>query len=183
MTLNPPKQQRTTGMLTNLLLYRLLIWNAIGLSAVVWAWINGYVQVLFKGETTGIGYLMVAVFLVGLVSLCARAVKVSKGLNSLKTGALIDPSKFAIKNGHIGHIAVWLVTLGLIGNMFGFAHAVEGMDVSSATEALASVSVMIAGMKIAFYTTLIGTSLGLWLQVNFVMLSTATALLQKDAGR
>jgi hypothetical protein len=170
-------------MLTNLLMYRLLIWNAIGIAAVIWAWLHGYVQILFKGETTGIGYLMVAVFVVGLASLCARARKVSIGLNDLKQRRIVDASKFAIKNSHIGHIAVWLVTLGLIGNMFGFAHAVEGMDVSSATEALHSVSIMIAGMKIAFYTTLIGTSLGLWLQVNFVMLSTATALLQKDAGQ
>lgn len=171
-------------MLRNLLVYRLILLNAAGGAFVTWAYLQGYIATLFAGETTGIGYGIVALFVVGLVALAQRAYKVSMALNSLKGGVVVDGSKFTAKNAYIGDIAVWLVTMGLLGNIVGFAVAIEGLDLTGGTDAaLQAIGQMLSGMKVAFYTTLIGTALGLWTDINFRILTTATDLFAKDAAK
>ena len=171
-------------MLRNLLIYRLVLLNALGFAGVAWAAIHGYVGMVFADEKTGIGYALVALFAFGLVSTAIRAWKVSHALNALKAGRWVDGSKFAIKQAFIGDIAVWLVTGGLIGNIVGFAVAVQGLDLSGGADvALAAIGHLLSGMKIAFYLTLIGTLLGLWVDINYRVLSTATDLLMKDAAK
>lgn len=171
-------------MLRNLLIYRLVLLNALGFAGVAWAAIHGYVGMVFADEKTGIGYALVALFAFGLVSTAIRAWKVSHALNALKAGRWVDGSKFAIKQAFIGDIATWLVTGGLIGNIVGFAVAVQGLDLSGGQDAaLAAIGQMLGGMKVAFYTTLLGTLLGLWIDVNRRMLDTATALLAMDAEK
>lgn len=171
-------------MLQNLLIYRLLILNTVALSLVVWGMTTGYVQMLFTSDTTGLPYVMSLLFLVGIISTFNRASKVSAGLNTVKSSGAFDASKIAIKNAHIGDIGSWLVTLGLIGNIVGFAMAVSNVDVTGGSDAaLRAIGSMMEGMKVAFYNTLIGTALGLWTLVNFRLLTTATHLLEKDAGK
>lgn len=171
-------------MLRNLLIYRLVLLNAGAGAFVVWAYLQGYVTTLFAGEKTGIGYGIVALFCVGLIAVAVRSYKVSQALNSLKSGVKVDGSKFAIKAAFIGDIAVWLVTAGLLGNIVGFAVAIEGLDLSGGTEAaMHAIGQMLSGMKVAFYTTLIGTALGLWIDINYRILSTATELFTKDAAQ
>lgn len=170
-------------MLSHLLLYRLLILNSIGVALVIWGLSTGYVQQLVTGDTTGLPFVMGALFLIGLASTFVRASKVGRGLNTIKNGAPFDASKMAIKNAHIGSIGSWLVTLGLIGNIVGFAMAVSHVDMSGGSDmALKAIDEMMAGMKVAFYNTLIGTALGLWILVNYQILTTATSLLEKDAA-
>jgi hypothetical protein len=180
---------------SNHLVYKLIILNACGAAGVVWGYSQGYVQTLFDGDTTGIGYGIVALFAVGLAAVAERSFKVSKALHELKAwkksaaqfgahraGPPPDGSKFTAKQAYIGDIAVWLVTLGLIGNIVGFAIAISNLDLSGGADAaLGAIGSMVAGMKVAFYTTLIGTALGLWIDINFRVLSTATELFQQDA--
>lgn len=169
-------------MLSHLLLYRLLTLNAIGVALVIWGLSTGYVQQLIVGDTTGLPFVMAALFAIGMVSLFIRASKVGKGLNTVKNGGSFDASKLGIKNAHIGSIGSWLVTLGLIGNIVGFAMAVSHVDMSGGSDmALKAIDEMMVGMKVAFYNTLIGTALGLWLLINYQILTTATCLLEKDA--
>jgi hypothetical protein len=180
---------------SNHLVYKLVILNACGAAGVVWGYSQGYVQTLFQGDTTGIGYGIVALFAVGLAAVAERSYKVGKALNALKTwhatieaggfpGKKPDGSKFTAKQAYIGDIAVWLVTLGLIGNIVGFAIAISNLDLSGGADAaLQAIGQMVAGMKIAFYVTLIGTALGLWIDVNFRILTTATDLFAKDAAK
>lgn len=182
---------------SNHLVYKLIILNACGAAGAVWGYSQGYITTLFEGETTGIGYGIVALFAVGLAAVAERSVKVSRALNSLKRwDALLaagkyppmkdrpDGSKFAAKSAYIGDIAVWLVTLGLIGNIVGFAVAINGLDLSGGADAaLQALGQMISGMKVAFYTTLIGTACGLWVDINFRILTTATDLFAKDAAK
>lgn len=171
-------------MLKSLLIFRLVVLNASLFAFVAWAAMRGYVTTLFEGESTGIGYGIVALFAVGLIALAQRAYKVSNALNLLKVGEVVDGSKFTAKNAYIGDIAVWLVTLGLIGNIVGFAVAIDGLDLSGGADAaLGAIAQMIGGMKVAFYTTLIGTALGLWTDINFRILTTATDLFAKDAAK
>ncbi|TIX28817.1 hypothetical protein [Mesorhizobium sp.] len=169
-------------MLSNLLLYRITVFNACILAGLVWAFLQGRVQVLFANETTGIGYGMVVVFLVAMVGFAQRVIKTTAALNEVKAGKWVDARKFKIKNSFVAAVSVWLVTLGLIGNITGFSQAVEGLNLSGGPDAaMHAISEMIDGMKVAFYTTLIGTGLGLWLAVNGHILRTATALLHIDA--
>lgn len=171
-------------MLQHLLIFRLLILNTVAIVTVMWGITTGYVQKLFLSDTTGLPYAMSVLFFVGIVSLFIRAAKVSAGLNAVKNGGTFDASKVAIKNAHIGDIGSWLVTLGLIGNIVGFAMAVSHVDLSGGPDsAMQAIGEMMAGMKVAFYNTLIGTALGLWVLVNFRVLSTATSLLEKDADK
>ena len=169
---------------SNHLVYKLVILNACGAAGVVWGYSQGYVQTLFEGDTTGIGLGIVALFAVGLCAVAERSYKVSKALNRLKAGKVVDGSKFAAKSAYIGDIAVWLVTLGLIGNIVGFAMAITNLDLSGGADAaLQAIGQMVVGMKVAFYVTLIGTALGLWIDVNFRILTTATDLFAKDAAK
>lgn len=169
-------------MLNNLLIYRVMVLNLVIFCGVVWALANGYIQILFEGETTGIGYAMVLVAAVAFAAFLVRVWKTSKAMNDVKAGVWVDVRKFSIKSSFVGSVAVWLVTLGLIGNILGFSIAVESLDLTGGTDAaLAAISGMIAGMKVAFYTTLIGTSLGLWLAVNGHILRVAIALLKIDS--
>lgn len=64
-------------MLRNLLVYRLVLLNALGFAGVAWAFIHGYVGMVFADEKTGIGYALVALFAFGLVSTAIRAWKVA----------------------------------------------------------------------------------------------------------
>ncbi len=179
----------------NHLVYKLTILNACGAAGVVWGYSQGYIQTLFEGDTTGIGYGIVALFAVGMLAVAERSIKVSKALNALKKwnatldaggfpGKKPDGSKLTTKSAYIGDIAVWLVTLGLIGNIVGFAMAITNLDLSGGADAaLAAIGQMVVGMKVAFYVTLIGTALGLWIDVNFRILTTATDLFAKDAAK
>lgn len=170
-------------MLKNLLIFRLTIFNAIGVALIIWGLTTGYIQKLITGDTTGLPFVMMALFLVGMVSTFVRASKVGRGHNTLKGGGSFDASKMAIKNAHIGSIGSWLVTLGLIGNIVGFVVAVSNVDVTGGSDAaLQAIGAMMEGMKIAFYNTLIGTALGLWVLINYQILTTATSLLEADAS-
>ena len=74
-------------------------------------------------------------------------------------------------------IAGFLVLLGLIGTVFGVIYAFTGFDISNivSVESLGPASAtMIKGMKIAFYTTLVGSVLNLWLTVCYHILERFT---------
>lgn len=169
-------------MLKNLLLYRLMILNALAFVLAAWGFASGYIQKLLDSSAMELPLAMLALFAVGLISTFIRATKVSKGLNTLKRDGAFDASKIAIKNAHIGDIGSWLVTLGLIGNIVGFTMAVSKIDLSGgADQAMLAIGGMMTGMKFAFNNTLIGTALGLWVLINYRILTTATSLLERDA--
>jgi hypothetical protein len=169
-------------MFRNHLIYRLIIVNACIAAGVVWGLANGYVQVLFASETTGVGYGLVLFFAAAMVGVFQRALKTSRALNDVKAGIWVDARKFRVKSAFVVAFGVWLVTIGLLGNILGFSIAVENLDLSGGTDAaLAAIGLMVDGMKIAFYTTLIGTALGLWMGINAHVLNVATALLAIDA--
>ncbi len=170
-------------MLSNLLVYRLLILNFLGLAAFAWAWSGGYVGMVFAADSSNICYAIAVLFAVGMASVFHRALKVSHELNDLKRSrsrSKVNGAKFSAKGDHIGDIAQWLAMLGLIGTIVGFIMALHGLD----TEALDPeklIGQLIEGMGVAFYTTLAGSGTGLWLELNNRILRTATACMIEDA--
>ncbi|TPI86428.1 MotA/TolQ/ExbB proton channel family protein [Mesorhizobium sp. B2-8-9] len=169
-------------MFKNHLLYRIVIFNGFIGAFLLWAWMHGYVQRILAGETTGIGYVMITVFVLAFCGLMVRVQKASNAFNEVKAGTYVDVRKLAIKSSFVAAVGVWLGMLGLIGNILGFSQAVESLNVAGGPDAaLQSIAGMTAGMKVAFYTTLVGISLGLWLGVNSHILNTTIALLKIDA--
>jgi len=165
-------------MLTNLLIYRLLITNALGACLVLWAWMNGRIDGAFSGDSALFCSAMAVIFLGSLVSTFIRASKVSEGLNDIKGGLTVDPSKFSIKNSHIGYAGAVIVAVSLIGNVDGMTTALQGF---SSADGTAKAELMAVGMAVAFNVTKIGLTLGIWMGVNFQILKTATSLLIVDA--
>lgn len=173
-------------MLERLLIYRLLILNICGLPLVAWAWSTGSIQKVILSDQTYICHLIVALFLIGLASLFLRAAKISKILDLIKSGkatALAD-DKVRAKSAHIDDISAYLVRLGLIGTVIGFAMALDVKDfgaIGTASGALQLIKIFLGGMTVAVNTTIVGAILSLWLDINARFLTTATECALYDA--
>lgn len=180
-------------MLKNLLIFRLVVLNVFGLAALIWAWFAGHIQTLIDGDVSGILYMLIALFSVGMFSLFSRALKVTRGMNELKSITIggrtkfVNSVKFLERGEHISDIAIWLVRIGLIGNVVGFAIALHSAgtnaDALVTGDGLLKLMVqMMDGMRVAFYTTLVGGAFSLWLDVNRRILKTVTVSYLEDSN-
>jgi MotA/TolQ/ExbB proton channel family len=189
-----------------LLLLRFILANVLALALVGAAAGQGWIGMVFKADTGGYSLAIVAVFLVGLVWSCQRALQISRGLNEIKewqtlprgamppylrlaeardgqSRALLASTlrlKLAARIMPIRHIANSLVLLGLIGTVIGFVIALSGVRpevVSDVNSIGPMVSTLIGGMSIALHTTLVGSLLHLWLMVNVRLLEGGTVKL------
>ena len=178
-------------MLRNLLLYRFTLFNG-GMAALFgYLSLKGYVAAAVAGDFTGLSLLIAALFMLLMGSTVQRVWKTSKAMNQLKAGnvPLGKPwTKRLIKIKHIHDGAHWLAYLGLLGTVIGFIISLSGIDLG--TLALvqgvqAMIPSLMAGMKVALYTTLAGGFFSIWTEVNYRMLETATVCLvedEKEAG-
>jgi len=184
-------------MLRNLLLYRFALFNG-GMGALFgYLASKGYVTAAVAGDPTGISLLIAFMFLLLWGSTVQRIWKTSKGLNVLKGVRLTEKDREAvtkhsasnhwtkrlIKIAHIHEGAGWLAYLGLIGTVVGFIIALSGVDLGALATAQgvqAMIPELMAGMRVALYTTLAGAFFGLWTEVNYRMLHTSTACLVED---
>lgn len=169
-------------MLSNLLIYRVLIANLVAVAAVIWAFTTGAVTKIVMVDPL-MSAVIVLVFLVGMYGFWQRVKKTSTALNDVKNGRWVNTTKFAIKSSFIGSVSVWLVTLGLLANIWGFYVAVDGLNLSGGgQDALNGIDQMLNGMKMAFGMSYLGTALGLWMAINYQMLRTANGLLRIDSA-
>lgn len=173
-------------MLERLLVYRLLVLNATAIPVLFWGWSTGAIQRTVLTDTTYICHLIVALFLVGLISLFIRAAKISKILDLIKSGRVpaLSDDKIRAKAAHIDDISAYLVRLGLIGTIVGFAMALDVKDfggIGTAAGAMELIKTFLAGMTIAVNTTIVGAILSLWLDINARFLTTATECALSDA--
>lgn len=168
-------------MLSNLLLFRLIIVNTCGAVALAYAYQRGFVGMVFEADSSRICYAIAALFAVGMISVFQRALKVSTAMNAIKAGKRpdIDGIKFMAKGDHITDIAQWLAVLGLIGTIVGFIAALSGISADMKPEAL--IGQLISGMAVAFFTTLAGAITGLWLEICNRILRTASVSMVVDA--
>lgn len=124
---------------------RLGILNFAGLCFIAWAWWLGYVGFVFTHDVSHISYLISALFVASMVGV------------------------FLGRTGHLERAEVWLVTLGLIGNVVGFIIALQNIDTGSlgTAEGVQKVAAsLLAGMGVAFCSTLVGAVAALWISVN-----------------
>jgi biopolymer transport protein ExbB/TolQ len=72
------------------------------------------------------------------------------------------------------------VFLGLLGTVIGFIMALSGVDAQAAGDVDAigpMVTMLIDGMSVALYTTLVGAVLNIWLMINYRLLESGTVTL------
>lgn len=120
---------------------RLIVLNTVWAALIAWATVLGYTQFVFTHDVSRISYGIAALLLVGLAAV-----------------------PFG-KTSHLVRLEVWLVTLGLIGNVVGFLIALQGINTSSlgSAEGVQRVAAsLLAGMGVAFCSTLVGAIGALW---------------------
>lgn len=136
------------------LLLSFLILNSVGAGLLVAAGLHGLLEKVWLADNTHLSVVIFGVFLVGL-GLAALRVVEGGGLQTIR------------------FISGTLVYLGLIGTVLGFIIALGGVkpDIVGDVAAIGPmVSILIGGMSIALYTTLVGTVLSLWLSINVRMI-------------
>ncbi|RVO41379.1 hypothetical protein CN093_08970 [Sinorhizobium meliloti] len=125
----------------NTTLAKLIILNTCWAALVVWASFMGYVTFVFEHDISRLSYVITAVFSAALLA------------------------AFAGRTAHLHRTEVWLVTLGLIGNVIGFIIALQEIDTGSlgTEEGVQRVAAsLLAGMGVAFCSTLVGAVAALW---------------------
>jgi flagellar motor component MotA len=124
---------------------RLAILNFGFACFLAWAAWLGYVQFVFTHDVSHISYLISAVFVAAMAGV------------------------FLGRTGHLERVEVWLVTLGLIGNVVGFILALQNIDTGSlgTADGVQKVAAsLLAGMGVAFCSTLVGAVAALWISIN-----------------
>ncbi len=124
---------------------RLAILNFGFACFIIWAAWLGYLQFVFTHDVSHLSYLISAVFLASLAGI------------------------FLGKTSHIERVEVWLVTLGLIGNLIGFVLAMHGIDTGAlgTAEGVQKVAAnLLAGMGVAFCSSLVGAVASIWISIN-----------------
>lgn len=134
--------------------FLLITVNAAAGALLAVTFVHGWAQRIFAADVGGITYVIAAVFMVGM-GICARE----------------SFARSRTSNGvaHARYLAGVLVMLGLIGTVLGFIIALDGIRAESAAnfaEVTRMVAAMVDGMSVAFYTTLEGAILNLWLGLN-----------------
>jgi hypothetical protein len=120
---------------------RLIVLNVCWAALVVWAAVQGYVAFVFTHDVSNISYVISGILAAALAAV------------------------FFGRTSHLHRTEVWLVTLGLIGNVVGFIIALQDIDTGSLAtpEGVQRVAGgLLAGMGVAFCSTLVGAIGALW---------------------
>ncbi len=183
-----------------LLVLRFAIANIAGFSLLGAFYLNGFVDAVRAGDSTGLSAAIFLAFLAGNLVCAHRVWCVSSELDGLHGGRLKDGSwaaeYFQAISGRdagsrgllasalqarisarivvVRQVANSLVLLGLIGTVIGFIIALSGVDPESVADVdkiAPMVGELIRGMSVALYTTLVGSIFSLWLTVNHHILA------------
>jgi len=185
-----------------LLIYRAILVNVIGFALLAIAAVKGWIAELLAADVTDLVIVIFVVFLVGLAICAEKIVTTSRYTNRLHgaaadlpgpAGLYIDgppellaealKSKLFSRIAVVRQFAAALVVLGLVGTVIGFIIALSGVtaeDAGDVSTVRPMISTLISGMSVALYTTLVGALLGLWLTINYRILSTGTATLYSE---
>lgn len=184
------------------LLFRLSLFNLGALALLGAAFGEGWGQMVFAADSTGLTWVIAAVFALGLALSFVKARRVAgeidlaekgragpgswtgdyrastagRGAGARSISATALKARVAAAILPVRHVAGSLVILGLIGTVLGFIMALSGVSAGAATDVSqvgAMVTRLIAGMSVALYTTLEGAVLSLWLTVNHQILAAA----------
>lgn len=142
------------------MIHRFAAFNLFAISLLAAAGLAGWLGVIWASDPTYLTAAITLVFAFGW----ALSVRCAWHRRSVVTRRRFPPDVRVV-----GQLADRLVMLGLIGTVLGFIIALAGIDPATAGDP-SVVSPMVArllrGMGVAFYTTLVGSVLSIWLEVN-----------------
>ncbi len=164
---------------------------------LVLLYVNGWISQIVNGDPSKITLIIFGLFVAGLVLTAIRISKLTKELNDVRSGrserlkqywdlfelrgeavaAQVTQIRLFSKIQWIKRIAASLVMLGLIGTVFGAITFLLGIDVAALGDVDrigTAFAVVLEGMGIALYTTLVGAVLNLWLTFNFGIVENGT---------
>jgi hypothetical protein len=182
----------------HLLLSKFCILNASAAGLVGAAYAHGYLDELIQTDTTHLCAAIGGYFVFGVGLTFAKGVWLAREMEAqagTKTRAYLDACRSVGAEGRaqlasalevklherivdVRDIATHLVILGLIGTVLGILIALTGIAPSSAGDPNAiggMVATLVAGFRVAFYTTLVGSVLNLVLSRNYRLLEAAAA--------
>lgn len=174
--------------------------NIIGFAGLALLQINGYIDQVIEGDRSHITIIIFGLFVIGLVLTAIRIYRLSSEINYLRAGKsnrLKEYTRLVKNNGEVAakqvieikliakmqwirRIASSLVQLGLIGTVYGTMIFMLNIDLAAIAdiERVAEVfGVVMNGMGIALYTTLVGAVLNLWLSYNYGIVEHGTSYL------
>ena len=189
-----------------LLLLRFVVINLVATALFCAAWFKGWVDLILAGDSTHQVLLIAAVFAYGLVHCGGKILLTSIEINQISNPQSAGSSrvqkylesvnrhdaqsraisasalkmKLMSRIASIRHIGNSLVFLGLLGTVNGYNMALSGVDAQAAGDVDAigpMVTMLIDGMSVALYTTLVGAVLNIWLMVNYRLLESGTVTL------
>ncbi|HUE45662.1 MAG TPA: MotA/TolQ/ExbB proton channel family protein [Aestuariivirgaceae bacterium] len=173
--------------MTNLLIYRFILVNTLFFALTAAVWWNGYLEPVFRTDLSYLTFAIAALFALGWLGTAKEVVIASRQLNVAKSGPQpareTDRDKDLAKVEWLASVSEWLVGLGLVGTVIGFIIALSSVDQSALLQtsgAQSAVATLMAGMRTALNTTVLGASLALWHEVNQRMLRTALAVYWAD---
>jgi hypothetical protein len=181
-----------------LLWSRFAFLNLFGGVGLILLYVNGWIQQIVTGDPSKITVIIFGLFLVGLVLTGIRINKLTKELNDIHAGrssrlrqywelfekrgeavaSQVTQIRLYSKIQWIKRIASSLVALGLIGTVYGAITFLLGIDVAAlgnVDKIGSAFAVVLEGMGIALYTTLVGAVLNLWLTFNFGIVENGTS--------
>lgn len=179
----------------NLLFYRWMAFNLVGLAILLVFFVQGLVAPVFLSDSSHITYVIAALFAYGMVLCGYRVWKTAREINAVKSGGkgklrdFVELSartdresvkeafeiKLFARIAFVKYIASSLVTLGLLGTVIGFIIVltqVPANAVGDTSQVGKLVAILTNGMGVALYTTLVGAVTNLWLNANYTMLRT-----------
>ncbi len=160
--------------------------------------INGWIEQVVTGDPSKITVIIFSLFIVGLVLTGIRVNKLTKELNDVHAGrssrlkqywelyerrgeavaSQVTQIRLYSKILWIKRLASSLVALGLIGTVYGAITFLLGIDIAALGDVDkigSAFAVVLEGMGIALYTTLVGAVLNLWLSFNFGIVENGTS--------
>lgn len=167
----------------NHLMFRLIIMNMCGVALLLWSMHHGFFQSVVSDP---VSYTIVGLFLIGMISVCQRAKRVTHLMNLVKQDRIpryIEPEKFLQKMEHLHSIPAWCAGLGFLGTLWGIKIAMASLGesgISTAVEAQSSLPQLFVGMNFAVNTTLTALVAAIWLEINTQTLRTAAVCMLDD---
>lgn len=163
-------------MMSNLLIYRFVLFNLLVGVAVAGLATRAPLIEMVVTDSTFICALIVALFVVGFLGVTKEVIVATR----MRNGSVPPPKggrdKDLEKVAWLEDVSEWLVRLGLIGTVIGFAIALTGVaasNVSTVEGAKETVIALMNGMRVAIDTTILGAATALWHGINVRMLRTA----------
>jgi biopolymer transport protein ExbB/TolQ len=175
-----------------------LIINLAGLGLLLLAYFNGWFDRVIEADSSYISLVILGLFIFALFSATRHVLTLSNELDRLDAGdsEQLEQLRRSLKRSsnalraleiqvfsrisHLRTIGNGLVVLGLIGTVVGFIIVAAGIDAESAGDVNrvgSLIGVLLHGLGVAFYTTLVGAVFSLWLSLNYQILHSGAAAL------